>query len=46
MRACCGGSLLSKSFDALARENLTLLYLDFPQNPSDAQPEVQRFKDY
>jgi len=38
MRACCGGSLLSKSFDALARENLTLLYLDFPQNPVTPSP--------
>ena len=37
---------LSKSFNTLAREHLTLLYLDFPQNPSDAPPEVQRFKNY
>lgn len=37
---------LSKSFNALARENLTLLYLDFPQNPRDAPESLQQFKEY
>jgi hypothetical protein len=37
---------LSKSFNGLARENLTLLYLDFPQNPRDAHPALQQFKEY
>ncbi len=37
---------LSKSFNGLARENLTLLYLDFPQNPRDAAPALQKFKEY
>lgn len=37
---------LSKSFNALARERLTLLYLDFPENARDAPQPVQYFKDY
>ncbi|MBU6301723.1 MAG: thioredoxin family protein [Verrucomicrobia bacterium] len=37
---------LSKSFNRLARENLTLLYLDFPQNPREAPAALQQFKTY
>ena len=37
---------LSKSFNALARERLTLLYLDFPQNARDAPQTLQYFKEY
>jgi hypothetical protein len=37
---------LSKSFNALARDRLTLLYLDFPQNTRDAPQALQYFKDY
>lgn len=37
---------LSKSFNRLAREHLTLLYLDFPQNPREAPAALQQFKTY
>ena len=37
---------LSKSFNALARDRLTVLYLDFPPNTRDAPQAMQYFKDY
>jgi len=37
---------LSKSFNALAREHLVLLFLDFPQNPGAAPEALQRFKEH
>jgi hypothetical protein len=37
---------LSKSFNALAREHLVLLFLDFPQNPGEAPEALRRFKEH